>query len=326
MASTPIHRAPRKMSRTTSFLLTLASWGLPALLAGGIGAGIGSGWDVALGAAIAFVLVWSGVFWALGVRKISERRFVLVERLGKFHSVKCSGLRWLHPWFDRAEPEETFEAVNLSLFKDGGQIADLIDFQDISTKVKITYVGTIADPEQIARENWRTVDKQVAFFTYNNTDPWKRIDTIVDSAVRPLLEGYRSDLAKTDKLQIANDAAKSIRDILIQEVGFYLAYDKAIVIEDIALTPAQVALRDLQLEGEQRALETAARVQGPVNGIAAVVKAAQDHQQQMTWDQGTELVFRQLSLEAMTKIPNVTFVAGGVNDVVRTLDVGNSGR
>jgi hypothetical protein len=320
-----------RMNPVVSFLIDLGVFWAPTAFVVYVGAMLGNIYGHLPGGALMSLSLWLGVLIGFRVlRIVKQQRYLLIERLGYNNGIKRRGLRLVIPGIDHVEDDGSFEGETRPLFDglkdEARKEAQLIEFQDVSTGVAISYCATKANPADIEAGDWKAVAAQIARFNYEIRDPWRRADLIVDSSTRPGLEALRSDQAKLQKNGIATVAADEVRSLLVSEVGLYLRREKPIIIEDIKLSPEQVQARNLLLVGERKALEQAAEWAAPIHGAVAIMKAMDPKAviPAATWEQSVDYAFRSRGFQ-VAESANLTLVGSNLGNVIPTLDVGAKG-
>ncbi len=320
--------APRAESLKTD----VATWLLPSLVLCGLGGWAGSYGDVGIGTAVLLECSWTAAFIALGLRIIHQQYFLVIERLGRFNSVKYSwdaislfflkdtGLVWINPFFDKIKLRECFSARAFPLYKNDKQAE--IDFTDASAPITAKAWYSIANPVDVANEDSDEVTRQVALWSYRYDDPRERAGAIFDGALRPLLQAMSIDDVQTKGDEVCEQAVQAARPILAG-LGAYPVSSKALIIDDVALPATVIAIREKKLEGEKLAAQAEEQFQGPARAINGIIKAAEALGHTIDFETARGIMQQTQILEAIgNSKANISFVAPDMPGVLKTIAVG----
>ena len=242
-------------------------WFLPMIFLSIIGVFTGA-WGAGLGLA----LVWLGFCVYRGGIIVPQQEFVVIERLGKYHTVYFRGWHFMVIGVDSIHLKGDMRAKRLRMYTDENGRTDraMMDFIDGSAAITASVWYQIGSPDDVDADNRDALRKAVQKWTYVYEDPVSRVDNLVDSELRPLIQAESIDEASKKRDGIAEEVMRKIKDDL-SALGTYAPRGgKRLVIEDIDLPDNVIALRELALEGEKRAQESEKESAGYWKSILAI--------------------------------------------------------
>ena len=241
-------------------------WGGPAAVAIVVCSALGL-WGIGLGLAFA----WIGFCISQGTIILEQQQYAVIERLGTYRTVYFRGWNIRVIGVDRIRGEICdMRAKEYQLYADERKTD--IDFTDASAPVVVKIWYRLGKPEDavVGSENWEKLTEAVKLWAYKYEKPENRVYALVDGALRPRLQKESIDTASKGRDGIAGDTMDAVEPELAQ-IGAYVPSDKGrLVIEDIALPPSVIALRQKKLEGEKLASEQEAEAAGYWKAIKAV--------------------------------------------------------
>lgn len=296
------------------------AWGFPALVAVLIGWPLGSLINAPAGVAFFLVCIWTGLLIVWGLKIVREQEFFVIERFGRFFSVKVRGVRFLlmPGVIDHIRLHKTFTAQEVDLYADDE--GNELDFTDGSAPINASAWYHIANPTDVRKGNWDAVKEQVRCFTYTVGDREKRIAQLFEGALRPLMQAMSIDQAQKSSDKAAQDAAdKAGRGLKL--IGVYPREEEAIIVHDVEIPNLIQEIRTRRLEGEANAQQATKEALGYAQSIKAImVELSVDSVE------ATRIYENQRALGAIQHTgANVTLVAPGITGVIGTLDMGKKG-
>lgn len=322
-----------RMSLGTGRLWAGLVIGLTALIAGGLGVLIGIPFGESSGLGIAFAIAGVGILYGAALYRGSVRpnEFIVVERMMRFWDVKFQGLHFAFPLIDRVRENDDFFAKDVELFVIGGDPKTRveIDFMDGSAPVAASAWYQIGDPEAIRANNWARLREDVLKWTYMvlEDEREERITEIFEGALRPILQSKNIAEASTGSAQASNDSTESAK-VGLKAFGVYPVAGKGVIIRDIELPQALVTLRELELEGQKRALQMKAASSGYWSSIQEIIDAAKkaDPPINLSPDKAQEIFERQIALGVIKDAKaNITFISPDIDAVTRAIIAGAKG-
>jgi len=214
------------------------------------------------------VLMWGGYFgW--GFTLIGQNEAAVSERLGKFRKVLLPG--WHILLFPGVVDRLTeslnrrntripiLQNFNVPIFRteEGAMNGELVDFKDDSATVTADIWVRIGYPDwKSPEDNKPGIIEAVKRYVYAATDAKARAHAMANEALRPVLQSMKVDDALKKKGDIAfTDSDEAVMDTDLQEMGLWLvAGEKKLTINDIALSPNTIQLRQKILEAEKEAV------------------------------------------------------------------------
>ncbi|MBU6388672.1 hypothetical protein KGQ72_02280 [Patescibacteria group bacterium] len=288
-------------------------WFLPAI----VSIGIGTATD-AWGAGLGLAFVWLGFCIFQGSIIVKQQEFVVIERLGKYLTVYFRGWHVRVIGVDRIRATGDLLAKQLLLYTDpkGDQ---LINFKDTSAPIDASIWYQIGNTADIDAENWVSVAKAVKAWVYTYDNPGKRIDDLVDSALRPKFQEGSIEEANKSKDSIAN----SVRDEVLPEMEIFGAYapkgKKFLVIENIKLPEEVIRLREMALEGEKRAEESKNEARGYWQAIKEIQKELD-----VSVQEARGIYENQRGLDTLRETkPAMTLIGKDLGGVLGTINLGS---
>ena len=292
-------------------------WFLPAIVSISIGISVNA-WGAGLGLAF----VWLGFCIFQGSIIVKQQEYVVIERLGKFLTVYFRGWHVRVIGVDRIRTTGDLLAKQLLLYTDpkGNQ---LINFKDTSAPIDASIWYQIGNPDDIAADTvdgWRRIAKAVKAWVYTYANPEKRIDDLVDSALRPKFQEGSIEDANKSKDSIAD----GVREEILPEMEMFGAYapkgKKFLVIENIKLPEEVIKLREMALEGQKRAEENVSEAAG----YWGAIKAIQDNLK-VDAKEARSIYETQRGLDTLRETkPVMTLVGKDFGTVLGTLNLGST--
>lgn len=267
----------------------------------------------------AFVgLVWIGYAIFNGTQIVKQQEFLVTEVLGKCgdQGVRFAGWHVLLPWVEQIRAQGDLRTKRLSIYGEGA--GTLIDFKDgTSAPVVVSAWYQVGEPNAVANQNWTAVAKDVRLWVYTYTHPEDRIRSLIDGALRPLLQMKDIDEANVDR----NGLAEQVMSQVAPEMRKFGAYPQnngvRLVIEDIKIPPEIARMRAQVLEAKkvvERATREAMGTAQVINLIARECGMNQEDARKMY------MYLRGLETIKSTGA-NVTLIGSGIQGVVGTLNM-----
>jgi hypothetical protein len=311
----------RPMGTGHSVTITTLTWLVPALALGALGFLVGGLFDRAPGIGLALPILWTATFIGAGFFTVEQQCWIVVQRLGQFHSVKLQGVRWMNFVFDRVKQRGNVLAHRHTLYSEGASDAE-IDFKDATAAIKASYWFSVGNPKDIAERNQANLKRDIALYVYRYADPIGRISGAIDGALRPLLQNLTIDQAQTGGeaacLQASAEAAPAMK-----LVGTYPPAEKPIIIDDIVVPQDIQEIRESELKGEKEGKAAAARMAAPIAVVTAMKNAAGNG---LTFQDVERIVARSQVLDTLGKTgSNITLIGRDVDGLVGTFEVGRAG-
>ena len=271
--------------------------------------------------------IWAALIIAIGITPIDVNTYLVVQRFSAYRTVMYRGLGWVNPIFDRIRGEPgTLRVKGYRLFEDDAERSE-VDFRDASATCYITAFYGIGHADDISSEKWAELTDAVRKYTYGYENPRKRAEAVLDGKLRPLLEAKTLEEAQRDKSVVCKQAA-SEASMMLEDIGLYQPQEGALIIEDIDLPDAVIALRELVLEGEKQADAETLRLQGPARAVIAardLLNAGPDGDK-MTLRETIAWLQTQQGLETIRNAgSNITFVGKDIPGLLNILNVGKGG-
>lgn len=273
----------------------------------------------------ASIIILAAAYMAVGLRIVKQREFIVVERLGKYHRIAHAGIRvlCLPGLIDSVKYRGDLKLRRLDLYVD--EKNNQIDFKDGSCPVKIQVWWKIGDPTAKKDED---VDNDIYKFVYAAEKPENKLEEMVDAFARPRLQDMTIDEANIKKDHVAKDVNDDpgIKQSL-SDIGSYLDPKKGCLITDIALTEDIVKLRKQEMEGSKDAVKAAKKGAGYAQAIAAIIEEAKKAGKEISFQDAREIYERQRGLETVGETgANITFVSPGIQGLMTTLGIGETGQ
>jgi regulator of protease activity HflC (stomatin/prohibitin superfamily) len=313
---------PEDLSLFWGHVITVLAYSLPLAILFAIGFSVGN-----IYTALAFAIIWSGLFLATSVRIVRKRTFIVIERFGYFWKTKYAGLRIIIPWIDIPILRDDFLQKQVKLFlREGSPIE--IDFVDGSAPIDVSAWYQIANPDDVETGNWPEVEKQILKYTYRiraNERP-SRVAEVFQGAFRTFLEGAKKIQEVQPEMEnIARDGTNAAKNALA-EMGVYPFPEKGIIVRDIALPQAIIEFREQQLRGEADAKEAVNRSRSYWEPLAQMKEGLAKAGIRMDDDQLLRLFTMRVGLETIQNTKaNISFVSPDIDSVLKTITVGSTG-
>lgn len=326
------------MSSGTGHLWASLVIGLTVMVAGGLGILIGIPFGEPVGLGIASAIAGVGILYGAALYRGSVRNneFAVVERLGKYWDVKFAGLRLAFPFIDRVRENYNFFGFDVELFLDAtdpkGEKRVRMNFRDgASAPVDTSAWLQIGNPGATRDELREDVLKWT--YTVLKEEREERLIEICASALRPELEKL-----SLEEVEVGTTAGSTVADavrLAIQNVeidlfalGVHFTPGKGIVIRGLELPSEIVAIRELVLTGQKRALEMEAASSGYWSSIQEIINAAAKANPpiNLSADKAQEIFERQIALGVIKEAKaNITFIASDIDAVTRAIIAGVKG-
>lgn len=319
------------MDRGTGRFWAAVVTALVAFATGAFGVLIGTLFEVEepAGLGVAFAIAGVGIFYAAALYRGSVRpnEFIAVERMMRFWDVKFQGLHLMFPFIDRARERGDFFGKDVELFVDGSDPTKRIeiDFENGSAGVSASAWYQVGDPSGDREKIFNAVVKWA--YTVLPEEREERITEVFEGALRPIFQAQTIDKATTGSLRASQDATDAAKDSLAM-FGVYPMPSKGIVIRDIDLPTNIVAIRELEFEGQKRALQMKATSSGYWSSIQEIIDAAAKATPPivLSADKAQEIFERQIALGVIRDAKaNITFISPDIDGVVKTITVGSKG-
>lgn len=311
----PDQKKPEDMRRVVGNMITLTALCLPIVILTILGTILGNSYTV-----VAFVTLWTGLFFALSLRFVRKRTFVVVERFGYFWDVKFAGPRLMIPWIDNEVMSDDFLQKSVELFKN-----IKIDFIGGSAPVLADAWYQIGNPVDIEKGDIDVVREQVLKYTYRvrAEDRAARIADIFQGAFRTFLEQLDIPSAQKKMEGLATKGTNASRKAL-GGIGVYPFPEKGIIVRDIVLPEEIVKFREQVLRGEMDAREAIERSRSYWQPLMEMKNGLEKGGVLMTPEEIKHLFLTQKGFETLQKTgSNVSLVASDIDSVVKTITVGS---
>lgn len=287
-------------------------WFLPAIVLASAGTTIGW-WGPGFGLAF----VWIGFCIYQGSMIVGQQEWFVIERLGKFKTVYFRGWHVRVIGVDTVRAEGTLCAQRLQLYSDDN--ATDIDFTDASAPIDASIWYQVGNPDDIANAKWKDVAESVKAWIYTYAKPIERIEDLADGGLRPLLQAKTIDEASTDRNGIADTVMGSIAPEMAKFGAYSPSADKRLIIEDVAIPPHVIELREMALEGEKRAQES----ENEAGGYWKSIKAIKDNLS-VSVEVARSIYETQRGLDTLEKTkPSLTLMGKDLNGVLGTISLGS---
>ncbi len=309
---------PENMSPWVGYSLTMAMFVVPAILLGVICLRYGNG-----NTAIAAVILWLGFLTSRSLRIVRKSTFWVVERYGKFWTVKFAGLTLVIPLLDSVVFRGSFQqqSIDLYVLPDGKR--SHIDFPDGSSPIIATGWYQVGDPKALEKGARRQLTAHIIRYVYR-MDASKIVPFVTDvfqSIFRSELERHPTGVAQNRLPELIEAALVGIRAVLA-EIGMY---GNTILSSGLDLTDAQRAYRDQEIRGLAHAKEMIGRAPSYYEPLLAMIERYKKAGISLSPQEILKLFLDQKALESLERMgANVTFVAPGIDGILKTLPVGGS--
>jgi regulator of protease activity HflC (stomatin/prohibitin superfamily) len=264
-----------------------------------------------LGGSVLFVTLYI----LFGLRVVCNTEELVISRLGYYLRTAEKGPRLLcFPGIiDTIEGVVDLEEITRQLYRDeSGEVTSNheLDFGNDSAEVEIEAHMRITDSSR---------------FAFTSENPFRQVENIIDSMLRPLIQSLGIDAAQVHKSKISAAVAEWIREDLEVYYGIYLI---RILIVDIILSDETKIIRRRRLEAETDAQEEVARGASIGTAIRKLrQELSQDAGREISFDEAKTIYQQRLGLDTIEKTgANVTFVAPGVSGVLGTFDVSSTSK
>ncbi len=310
--------------------------GIPAIIALFAGAGLAS-----LIFGLAGTLFWFAFYLAKGLRKVEEKQFRVVERVGKYHRTLHEGLvvLCLPDIIDRFAPHggdngdfkyhiievNDDDPKNALDFKDGGTGTPVLSIMyrvihsEPGETPQIT-VGTKVFKPNLPDKK----DKDGAYlYVYVVQQSEDRIREVIMGSLRPLLQKKTVDDACSELIDISTSIRQDeeVTQALIN-MGVELDPHRGVILTDIRLAASIVQARDEAIIGKKNAEKQAAQGSGYINAILAIIEAGKKAGQKISFDKARGIYETQRGLEVLAQKPgSMNFVAPGINNALVSMNV-----
>lgn len=302
---------PEEMSPLTGHTITTLAFMLPAAALGLLGHLIGNQYTAG-----GLMVLWFGILFALSIRFIRKRTFLVVERFGYFWDVKFAGPCMIIPFVDSIVLEENFLQKSVKLFE-----GITIDFTDGSAPVDAVAWFQIGNPKDIDDGNFEEVTEQVLRYTYRvkATEREARAKDIFEGAFRALLEAKKLAEVEKEVEELAESSLVSAK-VTLTEIGIFPFPGKGIIVSDIVLPAAIIGLREEILRGAAEAQAQQNKSATYWQVIASIKKGLEASGFQITDDEVIEIYLQQIALETLQKTGSkLSFVASNISEVMRSM-------
>lgn len=279
--------------------------------------------SAALNCALSLPIIWATMLICTGMKITGKKGYLVIERFGQFRTVLFRGIGWINPLFDKIRIKDgSLKIHQLRLYQDEEKRAKL-DFTDgVTAVVSIMASYGVGSAQDFEAQDWDKVSADVVKYTYKYTNPEKRIDALLDNAVRPLLQSMTSDAAQKDTSAECDNAAKAVETPLA-EIGVYLPEERALVIEDIDIPDSVIEIREKAKRGEAEALAEQSRLRAPVRTIIAVREELKTAGVNLSDKEVIDMLLTQQGLETIRNTgANVTLVGKDVGGLLNLIGVG----
>jgi regulator of protease activity HflC (stomatin/prohibitin superfamily) len=312
-----------KMDDVDGHAIGITAFAVPFLVLGLIG------WfALSPGFGIFFSLAWTAFYLVINLEIVNQQEYRVVERLGQFWDVKLPGFRLycFLGYIDKIRASGDFQDRGHSLFLNtpSGAIEEL-DFMDgASSPVDVQAWFHVAETHGTNKE----IKDDVRKYTYRvGDDPKKRAVTIIESVLRPKLQAKTSDEISSSECR--EEIAKAVADAgeindALKDMGLYLQTVKPILIEDVALPPEVIRLREQRLIAEIGAGVNKTEAGGVRDAIHEIMHDKNGNEV-FTRAEATRIWEGQKSRDTFEKInPTVTIIGESAGGVTKTFAVNRS--
>ncbi len=272
------------------------------------------------------IALWGAIYFYWGFEIVQNTEYLVLERFGEFSRIVHSGPRilCLPGLVDKIASKGNLRYREISLFED--EPNHLVDFKDGSSRVSMkgSYrVGPQPDTFDTP-EDFEKLDLAIYRFTYtmkSDEEREERVEEILESSANEHLQALEIGGALLEKDSIAEKvtASTQVRSAL-EAMGIELNPQKGLIIPDIELSAEIIAQRQKKLEGASEADKQSAQGLGYARSIQAIMTALSVDQQE-----ARSIYETQRGLEVLGSLDaNVSFVAGNMKDIQRTMGVGDA--
>lgn len=310
---------PPVMPKAVGRLLDIAWFVVPAGLAASFGLQIGNEYT-----AIAAVIFWFNVFFALNYAEIEDMSYVVINCLGRHRTVKFGGpcfiLRGLHRILRLGDLR--MHSMELFVGADGKRTD--MDFQDGSAPIAAKAWWQAASPEAVARRDWKTVRDQIVRFVYRLSEEERLTFTqeVFQSVLRSVLEPNSMRGAQDNAMNLTREATEIIRGIL-EEVGVFPASATSITLSGLALTEEQRRMRQEGMRGKAEADRAINQAPAYIEPLVAMLKRCQELG--LDLNDSTRTFLTQKLIEALPELKgSINLVGNDFGRIIGMLQLGNA--
>ncbi|MDD3531009.1 MAG: SPFH domain-containing protein [Candidatus Pacebacteria bacterium] len=295
-------------------------WFVPAALSISVGMMTGV-WGAGFGLAFA----WVGYCVGAGSIILGQREFAVIERFGKFRTVFFKGWNIRVIGVDSFSTRGVLKTQRLRMYtnENGRTERAVMDFLGgASAPIEASVWFHIGNPENVKNEQWKELREDILKWAYAYDKPLERIDGLVDSALRPLLQAKTLEEINTsvDRAAIANKVLETVHDEL-RAIGVYPTPEgEFLTIEDVDLPPEVIQMRELAFRGEQEARENELRAAGYWKPIKEIQEKLG-----VSATEARAIFETQRGLDTLREVkPAMTLVGENLKNTIYTLNLGGN--
>ncbi len=313
-------RLPEHMPRRLGHSIAASVFLVPMFLLAVIGLRYGNG-NTALGLA----MLWPALLLPFSVRIVPQSTFLVVERLGRFWTVKYARftLHLIIPFVDRVVFRGSFRQQSIDLYVLPNGERSEIDFLDGSSPILVTGWFQVGDPDALERGDWEKLTAAIVRYVYRmekrHVLPF--ITEAFQSILRSELEPHPIKVAQDRLPELIVSALVGIR-MVVGEIGVYAS---TILSSGLALTPTQRAYREQEMRGIAHTKEMIGRAASYYAPLLSMIKECKEAGHSFTPQQLLQFFLDQRGLETLEQLKaNVTFVAPNVRGIAKTLPIADA--